>query len=256
MKLIPILMTAFLGYGCAAKKMAAQNADFLIETQIEKRLPLYSAQKQQLSKDVDSFLNSQKVFTKEALPVLNEIDFDPHQIDARYDKLNSLYKKLALNFSKIMSKHMAVLDQKQQKDFSKNLQEENKDLDKVKPDDRLEKIHDRFKTLFGTMSEKQKSIFEEHRAHLLKSQSSRIERRKKLHHRFEEIYKLDISATSREEYFIGAFSDYQNAYPDNQKNKEILKQIFPTLSQKQKDHFNEKLNDFKEIISYYLATDY
>lgn len=256
MKLAPLILTAIIGYGCAAKKMAAVNADVMIQHQIEKRLPLYSAQKDALSKDIDKFLNEQKPFAKEAVSAITSIELDVSKVDEKYDYLNALYKRLALNFSKLMSKYMAPLDEKQQKEFAKHLKEDNEKIARQKPDEQLEKIEERFEKLFGTISDKQKLIFASEKKYLADRQTIRLQRREKLHDKFQEIYKMDLSSDARSKYFFDAFSDYLNNYPEAEKNKEIIKAIIPTLSIDQRETFESKTNDVKEIIGYYLETDY
>ena len=172
-----LLILSLLIFGCAAKQMTARNADILLELQIEKKLPLYSAQKQKLKKDVDAFLNQQKPFAKEAIPVITSIELDVNKVNDQYGYLNSLYLKLALNFSKFMSKYMAQLDEKQQQDFEKTLKEENQSLRYSKADDRIEKIEDRFETLFGTITKVQKKILESYKTYFEERHALRLSRR-------------------------------------------------------------------------------
>lgn len=256
MKLAPLLLLSCLTYSCTAKKMLAQNADILLENQIEKRLPLYSAQKMQLSKDVKKFLNDQKEFATEAIPVITSIELDVKQTDKQYDYLNSLYRKLALNFSKLMSQYMAPLDEKQQKDFEENLDGENRAISRSKAEDRMEKIHERFETMFGTISDRQKKILDDQREYFEERHKLRLSRREKLHDKFKAIYKMDLSPESRAKYFYEAFAEYQNAYPESAKNKEIIKLIIPTLSKEQKEVFEDKTNDLKDILNFYLEAHY
>ncbi|MBA2404023.1 MAG: hypothetical protein H0V66_04560 [Bdellovibrionales bacterium] len=256
MKLATLVLTAFLGFGCAAKKMAAQNADVLLENQIEKKLPLYSDQKKQLKSDVDKFLNDQKPLSKEAIKLITSIELDAYKIDQQYDALNAIYSKLALNFTKVMSKYMSMLDEKQQKEFNEKLDEENKTLAKSKTEDRIEKLEDRFETLFGSISDKQKELLAKQKSHISERHKIRVERREKLHEKFKEIFEMDLSREAKIDYFVEAFSNYQKNYPEAPKNKEIIKSIIPTLSAEQKEFFEEKTNDLKEIINYYLETDY
>lgn len=256
MKIIPLVITAFLGYSCAAKKLTAQNADLLIEHQIQKRLPLYSDQKDELSQDTNKFLNQQKPFIQEIVPVVSNVELNVAKIDDQYDRLIGLYKKLSVNFSALMSKYMAMLDQKQQKEFDQNLKEENKKLAKDDQEDQLEKLEERFKTLFGSMSASQKEIVVKNKAYFKERHYLRIKRREILHSRFAEIYKMELSKEARAKYFLEAFSNYQNGYPENPKNKEIIKDIILTLTADQKKNFKEKLQDLKEILGYYLEADF
>jgi hypothetical protein len=256
MRFLPVLMTAFLGYGCAAKKMAAQNADLMIEHQIEKRMPLYSAQKTALAKDVNLFMTEQKLITKEILPALKSLELDVSKIDQQYDKLDQAYRKIAFNFAKLMSKYMGLLDEKQQKDFNEHLRVENAALARVEGEARMDKLYDRFETLMGTISDKQKAILEAHKPYLDERYATRLKRREALHTKFKDIYQMDLSAEGKRNYFVDAFGQYQNSYPDNAKNKEIIKQLIPTLSVTQKQELHKRVKDLQEILGYYLATDY
>jgi len=236
--------------------MVAQNADIFVQAQIQKRLPLYSEQKEKLDKDVNKFLNEQKAFAREAIPVITSLELDVSKVDQKYDYLNSLYQKLALNFAKLMSKYMAPLDDKQQKDFEKTLKIENQALSRSSAESRLEKVTDRFETLFGFISEKQQKILAAQKNYFAERHKVRVSRREKLHDRFMEIYKMDVSQETRSNYFYEAFAEYQKNYPENAKNKEIIKSIIPTLSAGQKEIFEDKVNDLKEIINYYLEAHF
>lgn len=256
MRLTTLVLSAFLLAGCAAKKLAVSNADTLLENQIEKRLPLYDAQKTALAKDVDKFLNDQKPFAREAIPLITDVELDVSQVDGQYEKLKTLYNKLALNFSRLMSKYMAPLDEKQQKDFSRLLKEENHKLSRSKTDERMEKLYDRFELMFGSVSSEQKKILESYKDYFWERHKLRVKRREKLHDRFDEIFKIDLSEAGRAEEFYKAFEDFQQNYPDNEKNKEIIKKIIPTLSLAQKEAFEERTEDMQEIIRYYLEASY
>ena len=256
MRIAPLMILSLLGYGCAVKKMAASSADIVLEHQIQKRLHLNSAQKDLLSKDVKTFLNDQKAFAKEAIPVITSLELDVKKVDEHYDYLQKLYRKLALNFSKLMSKYMALLDSKQQKDFAEVLTAENNTMARSKADDRMETIEERFETLFGVISDKQKKILETQRAYFEERHKVRLSRRENLQKRFTEIYLADVSPESRANLFYEAFAEYQTTYPENAMNLEIIKSIIPTLSPGQKEVFEDKTNDLKDILNYYLETDY
>lgn len=236
--------------------MVAQNADLLVQNQIEKRLPLYSAQKTALSKDIDKFLNEQKAFAREAIPVITSIELDVRKVDDQYYHLNALYKKLALNFSELMSKYMAPLDAKQQKEFNQTLKSENDKMRIQTTEEQLKKIQERFEKLFGSISDRQKQILENQSNHFKDRHEVRLKRREKLHARFNEIFQMDLSNEARAKFFHNAFADYQNNYPESEKNKEIIKSIVPTLTIAQREHFEEKTNEIKEIIGYYIETNY
>lgn len=256
MKLVPLFLIAVLSYGCAGKKLVAKNADLLVELQIEKRLPLYSSQKDQLAKDVKEFLNKQKPLTKKSLPIISKIELDPEKVDEQYDTLNGLYQELALQFSRLMGKYMAMLDSKQQKEFKENLVGENRSLKRMDTDDQIEKAQERIESLFGTITEKQVKLIKDQKSYFEARHKIRLSRREALHEEFANIYKMDLSNESRAKSFYEAFAKYQREYPESPKNKELIKKILYTLNSDQKAVFTNKIKELKEIINYYLETSY
>lgn len=256
MKIAPLFLITVLTYGCAGKKLVAKNADLLVELQIEKRLPLYSSQKDQLTKDVKGFLNNQKPLTKKSLPIISKIELDPEKVDEQYDTLNGLYQELALQFSKLMAKYMAILDSKQQKEFKENLEGENRVLKRMNSDDQVEKTQERIESLFGTITDKQMELIKKQRSYFEGTHKLRVSRRELLHEEFFKIYKMDLSDESRAASFYEAFANYQKNYPENPKNKELIKNILLTLNADQKAVFKNKIKELKEIINYYLETSY
>lgn len=256
MQTLKFLLAFVLASGCAAKKMAAENADFVLESQIEKRLPLYSAQKEALSKDVDKFLNEQKGVVKAALPVVNQLELKEEKVDEQYHRLKSVYDQMALNFSKLMSTYMALLDEKQKNEFLENLSEENEKISKHDDDDIMERVHDRFETLFGTISEAQEKTLGEFKAYYKQRSIDRLVRRKELHQKFAEIYRMEVSKESRTNYFYTAFKAYQEKAVDSENNLKMIKKILPTLSEKQKENFKGRIQDLKEILGHFLEADY
>jgi hypothetical protein len=256
MKLAPLFLVAALTSGCAGKKLVAKNADLLIELQIEKRLPLYSSQKDRLAKDVKEFLNNQKPLTKKSLPLISKIELNPEKVDEQYDTLNGLYQKLALQFSKLMGKYMAMLDSKQQKEFKENLEVENRALKRMDSDDQLEKTQDRIESLLGTITDKQIKLIKEQKSYFEARHKVRLSRRESLHEEFAKIYKMDLSDESRAVSFYDAFAKYQSSYPENPKNKELIKKLLFTLNADQKAVFTNKIKELKEILNYYLETSY
>ena len=256
MQLTSLFILAILAYGCAGKKLVTKNADILIELQIKKRIPLYSYQKDQLAKDVKEFLNNQKPLIKKSLPIISKIELNPEKVDEQYYSLNSLYQELALQFSKLMGKYMAILDSKQQKEFKENLESENRTLKRMNPDAQIEKILERMKSLFGTITGKQIELIKEQKSYFAGRHKLRVSRRELLHKEFFKIYKLDLSNESRASFFYEAFAKYQNNYPENPKNIELIKKILLTLNTDQKAGFKNKIKELKEIINYYLETSY
>jgi hypothetical protein len=251
-----VVLATMLGTGCAAKKMVAENADFMLESQIQKRLPLYSAQKVSLSKDIDHFLNEQKPIIKEALPVISNVELNVNKVDDQYFYLKRLYDKLAYNFSELMSNHMSRMDQKQQKDFLAVLTKENKKISEIRTAEIMEKVHDRFETLFGKETEEQKKILNSFKPHFKERNQERLIRRKELHQKFQEIYAKDLTKESRATLFLDAFKEYQQKAVDTESQLSLIKQILPTLDDKQKKIFNGRVQELKEILAYFIEAAY
>jgi FtsZ-binding cell division protein ZapB len=155
-----------------------------------------------------------------------------------------------------MGSYMAMLDKKQQSEFKENLKEENQTLKNQSSEERQEKIQERFKSLFGKISHEQVEILNAQKDYFEQRHKVRLNRRKKLHAKFWEIYKMDVSESSKAHEFYEAFEEYQVNYPENEKNKEILKKTASSLSDEQKEVFKRKMNELKEILSYYLETVY
>ena len=251
-----IAVATVLGTGCAAKKIMVENADFMLESQIQKRLPLNSAQKVSLSKDIDQFLNEQKPFIKDALPVLSNVELNVNKVDDQYYYLKGLYDKLAYNFSSLMSRHMAQLDQKQQKDFIAVLRKENEKISKTAASDIMDKVHDRFEKLFGRETKEQEKILDSFKTHFKERNKERLERRKKLHLKFQEIYSQDLSHEGRTTQFLEAFKEYQLRAVDADSQRDLIKKILPTLDEKQKQIFHGRIQELKEILAYFIEADY
>lgn len=254
---INFFLLLILCYSCAAKKLVVNNADTLLEHQITKRLPLYSKQKKALAEDVTQFLKAQKPRAREVLPVIDKININnPDEIDDHYLVLAKNYDQIALDFSRILSKHMAKLDSKQQKDFFKTLAQENRELKKKDPEERTEKIQERFENFFGSINEKQKQKLTDLHDHFEARNKERILRRIELHAEFERIFENDLSPESRQDLFVKSYAEYQKKSIDHKKNIELIKAILPTVSEKQKEFFKSRTREVKEILKYFLEASY
>jgi hypothetical protein len=257
MKLTTIVMVGVLSVGCAAKKLAVSNADILVERQITKRLPLTASQKKDLSKDVKTFLKDHKPMAEKAIPVVDEITkVDVENVEIHYDKLLDIYRKISSDFSTLLAQQMVKLGSNQQKDFFENLAEENMQIARRNPKERLDDIYDRFETFFGTITGKQKIIFKENKEYFNKQQGERVNRRSKLHESFKEIYLAEISPEEKVKKIEAAFEQYREAAHNKEKNLEIIKEIIPTLTESQKEKFRKNNKEIKELLRYYLTIDF
>ncbi len=257
MKLSHLFLIAVLTYSCAAKKMAVENADTLITYQVTKRLPLYSAQKEQLTKDIDKFLNETKPKAQDMLPVIDDIDLkDPAKLDPQYAKFESFYKVLSKDFSALMSKYLAKLDGKQQKDLFETLDDENRELLKREKEERIDGIEDRFETFLGSINSKQKQLVREYADYFHARSKLRLDRRVKLHKELKSIYNQDVSENSRMIQIQESMLEFQNAGLADNKNLEILKKIVPTLTEEQREYFRKEAQEIKDVLRYFNSISY
>lgn len=257
MKLFHLLLIVVLSYGCAAKKMAVENADTLISYQVNKRLPLYSAQKDELSKDIDKFLNETKPKAQDILPVIDDLNLkDPSKLDANYAKIESFYKGLSKDFSSLLSKYLAKLDIKQQKDLFETLDDENREILKKEKEKRIDGIEDRFETFLGSINSPQKQLVREYADYFHDRAKSRLDRRVKLHDKLKAIYNQDVSESSRRTQIQESMVEYQESALTGNKNLEILKKIVPTLTEPQREHFRKEAQEVKDVLRYFNSIDY
>ncbi|HXH76140.1 MAG TPA: hypothetical protein VNJ08_14310 [Bacteriovoracaceae bacterium] len=253
-----VLMGLLMLFGsCAAKKILVKNADNLLEHQIEKRLPLYSKQKEELSSDITAFLNETRPKAHELLPVIDGLDLEKSdKLESQYRQIATLYEDISLNFTRLLAKHMAVLDQKQQKEFFENLADENRQLAKKEPDDRLKKNKERFKKFFGAIDDGQKQMLTELQDKIEAGREAKLERRANLIKKLKEIYAEESSVKARQAEITSTFKDYQKNAHDHSKNLGILKTILATISPEQKEFFRKQVAEVKEILKLYLETEY
>lgn len=257
MRMSAFFTIVLLTYSCTAHKIGVNNADTLIGRQITRRLPLYSLQKDELGKDIDQFLNQSKPVAQDVLPVIDDMKLEsPEKMEEHYKKLEGFYRKIAKDFSRLMSKYMAKLDYKQQKDFFETVDEENREIIKKDKQERLEEIEDRLKTFLGNLNTSQKQIITNYENYFMEQTNKRVERRKELHERFKYIYAQDVSPETRKDLFQEAFVNYQEEGLSSNKNLEILKKLIPTVTQAQREHFRRKTQEIKEILSYFLQVNY
>jgi len=253
--LMTITLSFFLS-ACATQKFVAQNADFILERQVSKRIPLTSEQRTVLTRDIKRFLNSEKEQLKQAIPLIQKIQNDPEQMSFLYQELSNIYKVIAYDFSKMVCDHLIELDKGQQKEFFAILTKENLEISRKQSQDNLELIQTRFEDLTGEISKEQKRIINSYSSYFEERQKTRIANRKRLATRLEEIYAMELSKKDKEKFFIDAFKEYQSKTFSGIKHDEIIVKVLPTLTNNQKKELKKKAQDLKSILNYYLETDY
>lgn len=246
----------FLGYGCAAKKLAIDNADSLITYQITKRLPMTGKKKDVLEKDVSKLLNAAKPDARGVKEIVKKIDIDEtSEIDAHYSQLETIYRKVAKDFSHLLSHHMADFSPEEQTTFFKNLKKDNDKTPKDKKQ-REEEIEERVEYFLGSINDEQKKLMRNYESYFQERNLQRRERKKELQKKFKKIYQAESDKKNREWLFLEAYGDYQNESLKGNKNLEIIKKLIPTISSKQKAHFNQNKQEIVELIDYFIDVSY
>ncbi len=237
--------------------MAVKYADTYIELQVEKRLPLYHAQKEALSKDIDKFLNGHKQMARQIIPILEEADLEkPSSLDEQSPKIQKVYLEIASHFSKILAHHMAAFDEKQKKNFLQKMREENDEMFQKGRKDRMEKVESRAKSFLGSLTNDQEKILKDNRKIFDQQIVTRSEKRSKLHSNFKTILEQEISVETKEQMIHEAFVAYQKESLSDRTNIEIAKTFMPTLNPAQKDYVREQLGELQEILKYFVETAY
>lgn len=257
MRVTLLFIILFLGYGCAAKKMAVENADTLINYQIGKRLPLYADQKTQLNRDIDTFLNKEKPVAQEIIPVIDDINLKhPEKIESQYKKLEDFFIRLSNDFTVLLSKYMAKLDYKQQKELFATLDDENREILKKEKEARIDGVEDKFRAFMGSINGNQKQIIREYADYFQDRAKERLNRRIKLHESLKLTYNKDLSESSRAGEFQEAFAKYQKDAISGNKNLEMLNKILPTVTPEQREHFRQEVQEIKDLLRYYNSIEY
>lgn len=258
MKQVLLMLSLLTLFACAAKKLAVKHADTFISNAVEKRLPLYSEQKLKLGKDIDQFLMQKKSTAEELLPVFDQIHLEkPEQFDELYEKMISAYRGIALDFSRILAKYIADLNKEQQEKFFKKLATENKEMSQKKPSERTSDMRRKIEKLTGSLSEKQEKLISEQEAYFTKKAELRLQRRLRLHEKIKAILNGKTSNDSKRDELVESFQSFQEESIDSSReNIPLIKKFISTLTIKQKETFRGKLAELKEIIGYYLETDY
>lgn len=252
---LAFLMTILLT-GCGAKKIVVNNADGLLSYQVTKKIPLSAKQEHELDQDIDKLLNDTKPTGEAVIAIIDVLDLSSQdKLEVRYKELENIYVKLAHEASAILAKHLSRLDEKQQKSFFMKLEQDNKDIQKRLKKKSMERIEDRMDSLLGSVNKDQRNLMKEYEDYFHARNEMRSERREKLAAHFKKIFE-EKSLQEREAQIRKAFQDYQTEALKGNKNLEMLKKLLPTLTQKQKDHFMNHMENLKELLKYYLTVQY
>lgn len=252
LKMLILIMATFTLFGCTAKKMAIDNADSLIAYQVSKDLPLNTSQKDQLKKNIKTFLNTLKPQAKSFQEALNK--FDPgnlETLDSTYKELEEGYLKIAHDFSKILAESMASFDKTQQSKYLENQKNKTSKIKKSKS-----KIKERLEYFIGKMTEEQHNLIAAYSGYFAERAEARINRRVKLQETFKTLFEQNLSQTEKEKLMHEAFVSYQKESLTGNKNLEMLRALLPTLNEHQMKHLNNRKKEIIDLLKYFAQREY
>jgi len=225
---------------------------------VEKKIPLNNQQEKELAKDVDQFLMKKKIAAQEILPLIDKMDpSEPTLFDEIYASLLKSYRGIAEDFSTILAKYIVDLNNRQQKIFFERLKEDLETKKKKNSEERLSDIKRKVERLIGSLSDSQEKMLRSHSNYFQKKGNLYLDLKEKLHTRLESILTQDSAPKTKRELVVEAFMNYQDeSILSSKENVALVKEFSPTLTLKQKEYFRGKVKELKEIIGYYLDTQY
>jgi len=257
LKMLLLIMVILSGFGCAAKKMAIDNADTLITYQVAKDLPLSSSQKNALGKRVEAFLNDSKPLANKILETLIKLEpGNPETYAPAYQELEKEYLVLAQDFSKVLSHSMAAFDKNQQEEYFEIQKKKTSKIKQKNAKERITKSKERLEHFIGKINEEQKNLIVTYNEYFEDRAQKRIVRRGELQDKFKEIFAQDVTQAEKEKLIQEAFVTYQKESMVGNKNLEMLKLLQPTLSEEQIKHLNGKKEEIIDLLKYFIKKEY
>ncbi len=244
-------------FGCGVKRLAVDHADDILRYQVTRRIPLYSNQKKRLEEDLKKFFNNSKTTVSYVLLELDKMELlSPEGIDQLYPKMERFYLILAEDFFKLIAAYLAELDTKQQKEMFEELDDENRDFLKKEKENGINEIEDNFKKFFGDINDDQKQLLRKNNAYFSERRRLRHDRKVTFQKNLKSLYLQNLATSSKEKGIQEEFKKYQSDSTMGSRSIEFLRELLPTLSKQQKEHFRHHVKDFKALLKYYLSVDY
>jgi hypothetical protein len=244
-------------FGCGVKRLAVDHADYILRYQVTRRIPLYSNQKKRLEEDLKKFFNNSKTTVSYVLLELDKMELlSPEGIDQLYPKMERFYLILAEDFFKLIAAYLAELDTKQQKEMFEELDDENRDFLKKEKENGINDIEDNFKKFFGDINDDQKQLLRKNNAYFSERRRLRHDRKVTFQKNLKSLYLQNLATSSKEKSIKEEFKKYQSDSIMGSRSIEFLRELLPTLSKQQKEHFRHHVKDFKALLKYYLSVDY
>ena len=151
---------------------------------------------------------------------------------------------------------MSQLDEKQQKGFWEKFDKTTKEYEKRSKSEQLAKIEDRFEMFFSDATPEQLKLLHSFGDHQVSRGPKKAQLRNDLRQKIISIYTEAVSPQAKAEAFTIAYNNYQEGLLDDEKNIILLKSLMPTLSDKQRAFFKEKVVEVEELAKYFLTKEF
>ena len=251
------LLTCLLISSCGLKKLVVKNLDTFLNYQISKHIPLNSQEKEKLKKDVSNILNHSKPEGQKLLEIIKTLKIDDKEnVAAKYYEIKGVYEVISDEFIHLISRNLSTLNQKKSKEFLEHQDKEIKKLEtKVQKKDTTS-IYKGIKNIIGDLTDTQEKILKEYESFFLQKYVERVHRRKKTLEDIKSTLEKSLSSREKEENLNNIINLTHKKSMSDEKFLEIILKLQPTLTEKQKSHFNQRKLDVEEMIEYFISTKY
>lgn len=256
MKRLAVLTSLLLLSSCLLQRVLVSQLDTLIEFRMSNTLQLYVKQDRVMEKDVAEFLNAQRALAPQMEAILKSADINkPDDIPRFLEEVLTLYRAIESDFRKILVKHLLTLDKEQRKTFYGKLKEMNEESYEKLKKDRTEEYHDRMEFFIGDLTDSQEKLLKPHEAVFLDKDRQRLVRREGFQADIKTI--LESNSPTREQELLERFLRQQrDSFSDVKHLEGFLKELLKSLTKEQKEHLQEKRQEFLEMIKQFAGTTY
>lgn len=249
--------------GCWVNDLLIRNLDNVIEIKTADTLGLYYKQKQELEKDVSSFLNQsktlapqikQKLSEYQALAASGEIP-KARAVAEEMRYWQGLYAKIAKTLIEHHADYVSNLTEKQQEEFFKQLKEKNEEIEEKAREGDWEDYAQGFEFLFGDLNQKQEKFLRQSLGFFKQRSVQRLKRRRSFQENLRELFSKKASEKRFKELML---ENVKTRYSSRAtaKRAEIITRLFNLAGGEEMTELKENLKKAKNWIDVFVATDY
>lgn len=239
-----------------------KNMDTLISVKVSNTFDLYYKQKQQLDKDIDTFLKSKKPLTGTVLTKISDYkrlasngEYNQKRIENELLFWQRFYTDLMLEIVQKHSSYLIGLTEKQQKHFFKEYKERTEELKEKLKEDILENQIEKYERFFGELSKDMSKELALNDGFFKSRLIAYIERRKDFRKKLEALFERK----AKDEEFKNLFSEYiKDRFSEivTKQHAGIILSLLKKMGTEQKASLKENLSKYKTWVEVFKETDY